>query len=182
MAVCAWLLKRDEHAIAMGLHLLPGWYPDCPFDHLAEHEGCAEEMDELHLRKIDLADEVFIVDFRNYIGESTAREVGYAAAAGKIIRRFTQDHVGSEVCVMLKNALSGTIHERICRVCGCSDYIPCPGGCSWVEEDLCSTCGPAIEKRPTCKFVHVPDAVKLGLMSREEAIRRDIQMQKDLSI
>ena len=29
---------------------------------------------------------------------------------------------------------------RTCRVCGCSDYIACPGGCYWVEDDLCSQC------------------------------------------
>ena len=28
--------------------------------------------------------------------------------------------------------------ERACRICGCTEYDPCPGGCSWVEEDLCS--------------------------------------------
>lgn len=28
--------------------------------------------------------------------------------------------------------------EQTCRVCGCTEYTPCPGGCSWVEEDLCS--------------------------------------------
>jgi hypothetical protein len=27
-----------------------------------------------------------------------------------------------------------------CRVCGCTDSKPCPGGCSWVEDDLCSVC------------------------------------------
>ena len=27
-----------------------------------------------------------------------------------------------------------------CRVCGCTDLLGCEGGCSWVEEDLCSTC------------------------------------------
>jgi hypothetical protein len=27
-----------------------------------------------------------------------------------------------------------------CRVCGCSDFFACKGGCSWVEEDLCSRC------------------------------------------
>ncbi len=59
MTVCAWRIERDEGAIAMGLHLLLGWYPDCPADHLAEHEGVAEQMDALHLKKIDLADEVF---------------------------------------------------------------------------------------------------------------------------
>lgn len=57
MAVCSWLIGRDEKAITMGLHFLPVWYPNCPEHHLAEHEGVAEHMDELHLRKIDLADE-----------------------------------------------------------------------------------------------------------------------------
>ena len=30
--------------------------------------------------------------------------------------------------------------ERRCRVCGCTDDRACPGGCHWVEEDLCSSC------------------------------------------
>lgn len=29
---------------------------------------------------------------------------------------------------------------RKCRVCGCNDFHACPGGCSWVEDDLCSAC------------------------------------------
>lgn len=27
-----------------------------------------------------------------------------------------------------------------CRVCGCTETQACEGGCSWVEEDLCSRC------------------------------------------
>jgi hypothetical protein len=50
MAVCAWLIERDEKAIAMGLHLLPGWYSRERIpDHLAEHEGVVADMDALHL-------------------------------------------------------------------------------------------------------------------------------------
>jgi len=30
--------------------------------------------------------------------------------------------------------------KRKCRVCGCTDNRACPGGCYWVEEDLCSAC------------------------------------------
>lgn len=30
--------------------------------------------------------------------------------------------------------------ERTCRVCGCSQFDACPGGCYWVEADLCSRC------------------------------------------
>lgn len=30
--------------------------------------------------------------------------------------------------------------ERTCRVCGCTESHGCPGGCYWVEKDLCSLC------------------------------------------
>lgn len=96
MAVCAWLIEREEKAITMGLHLLPGWYGDIP-DHIGEAEGCAEEMDELHLRKIDLADEVFVVNFDHYVGDSTRREFKYTQACGKKIRWFTDDYIGKMV-------------------------------------------------------------------------------------
>ncbi|KAF5051099.1 hypothetical protein DSECCO2_422620 [anaerobic digester metagenome] len=32
------------------------------------------------------------------------------------------------------------ISNRKCRVCGCTEDNACPGGCYWVEEDLCSEC------------------------------------------
>ena len=35
-------------------------------------------LDELHLRKIDLSDEVFIINKGGYIGESTQNELNYA--------------------------------------------------------------------------------------------------------
>ena len=30
--------------------------------------------------------------------------------------------------------------EQVCRQCGCTQYNACPGGCSWAEIDLCSSC------------------------------------------
>lgn len=42
-------------------------------------------MDALHLRKIDLADRVLIVNPGGCLGESTRRELAYAQAAGKPI-------------------------------------------------------------------------------------------------
>jgi hypothetical protein len=95
MAVCGWLIERDEHAITMGLHLLPMWYPDCPDHHLAEHEGCVDEQDALHLKKISLADEIFVVNFKGYIGESTKREIEYAKSLGRPIRWFTSSDHGT---------------------------------------------------------------------------------------
>lgn len=47
-------------------------------------------MDELHLRKIDLADEVLILNVGGYVGQSTARELAYAQQHGKRVR-FLED-------------------------------------------------------------------------------------------
>jgi hypothetical protein len=101
MAVCAWFIEKDENAIAIGLHLLPSWYRSgdgtLPPDHLAEHEGVAAEMDALHRRKIDLCNEIFVVNYQSYIGKSTAHEVSYAMDRDKTIRWFTHDKVGDKV-------------------------------------------------------------------------------------
>jgi hypothetical protein len=40
-------------------------------------------LDTLHLRKIDLADRVLVVNPDGYVGESTGREITYARAARK---------------------------------------------------------------------------------------------------
>ena len=57
-------------------------------DHGGEALGqeVADMLDELHLRKIDLADEVFILNVGGYIGPSTRKELEYAQVHGKTIR------------------------------------------------------------------------------------------------
>jgi hypothetical protein len=103
MAVCAWLIERDEKAITIGLHLLPEWYCKSKIpDHLAEYEEVAKEMDELHLRKIDLADEIFVVNFKDYIGESTNNEINYTFKKKKKIRWFSHDPIGEKVKEIIK--------------------------------------------------------------------------------
>jgi hypothetical protein len=42
-------------------------------------------LDELHLQKIDLADEVLVVNPGGYIGASTAKEIDYANRTGKTV-------------------------------------------------------------------------------------------------
>ena len=90
MAVVAWFLEKDEGAITMGLHLLPAWYTMVD-SHLAEHEGVADKMDELHKRKIDISDEVFVIDHEEYIGDSTRSEIEYAENLGVPIRYFSRE-------------------------------------------------------------------------------------------
>jgi hypothetical protein len=55
---------------------------------LMETVNVAEKraLDELHLRKIDVCDEVLFLNVDGYMGESTRAELEYATAAGKAIR------------------------------------------------------------------------------------------------
>lgn len=97
MAVLAWELEK-EGAIVLSLHLLPTWYEGIQQDHQAEAEGVAEHMDALHLKKIEMADRVIIVDPGGYIGDSTRREIAYAESVGKPVRRLSESketHHGS---------------------------------------------------------------------------------------
>lgn len=43
-------------------------------------------LDDLHKRKIDLADEVLVLNVGGYVGESTRSEIDYATRLGKKIR------------------------------------------------------------------------------------------------
>jgi hypothetical protein len=44
------------------------------------------DLDELHLRKIDLADQILVLNVGGYVGSSTSREIEYARMTGKEIR------------------------------------------------------------------------------------------------
>ena len=43
-------------------------------------------LDDMHKAKIDLADEIFVINKNGYIGESTKSEIEYALKQGKSVR------------------------------------------------------------------------------------------------
>ena len=49
-------------------------------------EGTKEMLDDMHKRKIDMADEIFVINKDGYIGDSTRSEIEYAKATGKGVR------------------------------------------------------------------------------------------------
>jgi hypothetical protein len=64
------------------------------------------------------------------------RALAVAAGAKEITVRET-----AEIC-------RAKLKPRTCRLCGCTDACACPGGCWWVEDDLCSACQRAIDHAP----------------------------------
>ena len=47
-----------------------------------------EMLDDMHKRKIDMADSIYVINVGGYIGESTKSEIEYAKAHGKTIEYF----------------------------------------------------------------------------------------------
>ena len=45
-----------------------------------------EMLDDIHRRKIDMADEIFVINVGGYIGESTLSEINYAEKTGKSVK------------------------------------------------------------------------------------------------
>ena len=45
-----------------------------------------EMLDDMHKRKIDMADEIYVINIGGYIGSSTRSEIGYAEQTGKTLR------------------------------------------------------------------------------------------------
>ena len=48
-------------------------------------------LDKMHFQKIDMADEIFIINVGGYIGESTKREIAYAESKGKVINYLEEE-------------------------------------------------------------------------------------------
>ena len=66
------------------------------FGHAGDHEvweGMSEDtltktkimLDDMHKRKIDMADEIFVINVGGYIGTSTRSEIEYAKATNKLV-------------------------------------------------------------------------------------------------
>ena len=60
------------------------------FGHSGDEEvwkpGTKEMLDDMHKRKIDMADEIFVINVGGYIGDSTRSEIKYAIASEKPVR------------------------------------------------------------------------------------------------
>lgn len=52
-----------------------------------------EMLDDMHKRKIDLSDEIFVINVGGYIGESTKSEIEYAKSTGKKVNYLEEENL-----------------------------------------------------------------------------------------
>lgn len=81
-------------------------------------------LDEMHLAKIDMADEIFVINHGGYIGASTKREIAYASAKGKKI--CSLEPIPSEL-VKDKEILQVVLDKETREYVG---KVACDAGCT----------------------------------------------------
>ena len=50
-----------------------------------------EMLDDIHKRKIDMSDEIFVINVGGYIGDSTRSEIEYAKVHGKVVKYLEEN-------------------------------------------------------------------------------------------
>lgn len=92
VTLCGSTRFKEEFLEANKRLTLQGYIVLMPgvFAHSGDKEAFDPEvkgiLDNMHFRKIDLSDEVYVLNVGGYIGESTAREIDYAVSHGRPVR------------------------------------------------------------------------------------------------
>jgi hypothetical protein len=81
-------------------------------------------LDDMHKRKIDMADEIFVINVGGYIGESTKSEIEYAKKHNKKVNYL--DNINNDI---RKETLKGILNK-----------IPCEKNCQCCLRDGILSC------------------------------------------
>lgn len=73
-------------------------------------------LDRLHRRKIDLAEEVFVVSENGYIGDSTTSEIAYALFTGKALRWFEGEEFGEKWMIDNSHRIAGYLPRHLLEI------------------------------------------------------------------
>ena len=91
-----FLLAQKRETLTGKIVLSVGWFSHADADVFYPNEQEKQMLDDLHKRKIDLADEILIIDVNGYIGESTRSEIEYATKLQLPVRYLTKEATVSD--------------------------------------------------------------------------------------
>ncbi len=89
------------------------------------------QLDALHLKKIDMSDEILVLNVDGYIGDSTRSEIEHALRCGKRIRYLVSP---SEIVEIVNVVRELNLRTGVCDLCGWRVFAD--GSCSnWECEN-----------------------------------------------
>jgi len=128
MLIKQWELTK-QGVIVLSWCALPDTYDKgSGMSHIGDQEGVMELVDEVHKRKIDMADRVHVLNINGYIGESTRSEINYAIAHGKPVT-YEEPRVESRIKMKIQCPFrKWKVYDTGCKYGGvqCEDIETCP--------------------------------------------------------
>ena len=91
MLVKQWELTKQGYIVVSWCALPDDYYNGVDKAHIGDQEGVKAFVDGIHKRKIDISDEVLVIDINGYIGTSTRSEIYYAIKHGKPVRYLSEE-------------------------------------------------------------------------------------------
>lgn len=91
MLIKQWELTKQGYIVVSWCALPDDYYQGDEKFHIGDQEGVKEYVDEIHKRKIDISDEVLVIDLGGYVGTSTRSEIDYAIKHGKPVRYLSEE-------------------------------------------------------------------------------------------
>ena len=83
---------REVEALTLSGHIvLSVGFEQSDGIEITEEQEC--KLKESHFRKIDMSDEIFVIDVNGYIGDSTRAEIEYASSHGKKVRYYSKEQL-----------------------------------------------------------------------------------------
>lgn len=78
-----FLQIQEKLTLDKNIVLTPNFFTNITEEIFAETK---KMLDKMHRQKIDMSDEILVININGYIGESTKSEIKYAKENGKIIK------------------------------------------------------------------------------------------------
>jgi hypothetical protein len=86
MLVKQWELTKQGNIVLSWCALPESYFKGADKSHIGDQERVKEIVDEVHKRKIDLSDEILVINIGDYIGDSTKSEIKYAIDHNKPVK------------------------------------------------------------------------------------------------
>lgn len=92
----AFIDANFRETMAGNIVLSVGWFAHADGAVYTPTAAEKQGLDRLHLRKIDLSDEILVLNVDGYVGDSTSREIAYAWQTNKRVRWFLDPWPGHQ--------------------------------------------------------------------------------------
>ena len=78
MLIKQWELTKQGYVVLSWCALPDDYFKGEDKTHIGDQEGVKEVVDQVHFRKIELSDEIYVLNIGMHIGNSTRNEINHA--------------------------------------------------------------------------------------------------------